>query len=498
MRALDEINSVRDITDLMLRLGYAPPNVASQAAITLSAGVGPRAISLATRMSRHLDPESKAQIRGARGGGIAEAGLGPRTRGRVKTLRNWLANKWGLILDDPWRQSIFVKHAIERGYDTPDKMVDLMKPKNRDDMVEIAQRTRQKGLDYGDLSPMERNYISRAIRFYPFLKASTVFTGRFVRDNPIQAMVLLQLARQAQGKADLELGDLPYYRRGLFKVGGDDENPLVVDPRAAQMFDVPGQFAELLKGLTSEEPNLALGDIVTPGVEAAGVLLNPRDPRTGEARSRTGALREELGTVPQERFIRSFFGEPDVAEEEGKEMPSSPAIEKRSFLASRLFTPRPLNLEQAHEAAAAAGQADLSPAERAYRGVFAERTEFYETAKRLAPDQLVGGRLPPDLREAFNRKAVIERERARVESEFPNPGTEREVAKLQAEAKYIVQWGWATPEQARKTLAWARTATLDKLQTKRRELGYKYFSPHYLDRISQARTFLNEQGAELG
>lgn len=506
---MDEFNSAKDVADLFLRPGYGPANFLQQVVSTAAAGVGPLDIALALKLKRSLTPEAKAKIRGGAGLGFARSM--PRERGQyVRPTRNRLAYLWGKVLDDPFRWTVFVKHARDAGYNTPAKFEQLLAGRV-DDFVEVSKRTRDDLLDYDRMGPSERKILARAIRFYPFLKASGVYTGHFFKDHPVLAALVIQHGRLAKEKADKELGPLPFYRRGLFKVGGTKEKPLVVDPRAAQVFESPIQAGQLglalATGITGPlgltdpaeakayRKQLVLGDLVSPAVQLGRDLLDPRNKFTGEELTFGEALRENLGKPSQERVIRSFLGEPDPEDEADRQLPSSPAIERGRFLAGGIF-PRPVNRKALNEAAAEEGLALLNPRQRAYRKIQTERQAFYTAAKRHYPDALENGRLPKSLRTAFIRKAAREAARADLEAREGDP-TQHD--RYETDVKLLRSWGLVTPAEVAEAMRWAQTARESEIKKMRARWSYEtgYFGKGYLAAINYARNALEAKGAEL-
>jgi hypothetical protein len=484
----DEFNSARDLTDLMLRVGYGPANLASQIALTISAGVGPADLQLAVRLSRRLTPEQRAKVRGASGLGLAE-GM-PRVRGRIfRPLRNKLARQWGRILDDPWRLAAFAKYARQAGYGTPAKVARLLNdPALEGELLAIAKRTRDAMLDYERMGRHERNILSRAIRFWPFLKSSGVFTGKFVRDNPVQAAVVMQLALEAKGEAEEEIGPVPFYRRGIFSVGEDEQgNPLVVDPRAAQLFDAPVQAAQIVEGLATgigaefgladpEEAEalreqIVPGDLVSPAVRLGLDFVDPRDRFTGEELTFGEAFRRNQLQTPQTRLAQAFL-DPERGDQSERQFPTGPETELHRYLAGGIW-PRSAHRRALNEAAAEEERSLLSDAELRELEV----DERIAEARRTA--QAAGEQLPPQYATLVRRRALYDAAVETMEDEL-----ETDHLTLAQRTLALISVANHTPEIAGEsdeyTAAWqdARGNPLDEGSRPNGPMNYLYNALH--------------------
>jgi hypothetical protein len=279
-----------------------------------------------------------------------------------------------------------VHEARMLGYNTPAKIKALLDDESKlDDLVEVSQRTRDAMLDYAQMSPLEQKLVRRVVFFYPFLKASATYTGRFVRDHPIQAATLAQLSREGEAKAKRDLGAVPWYARGTFQVGEDEQGrPLVVNPRAAQLFESPVQFGQAVKELASRNPKQAgssFEDLLSPAARLPLQLLHPHDPLGGYSLSTPEALKREFfESLPQARLVEELR-HPSGSDKE-KLYPTSRKGALLKFGAGTIY-PRPVNKKELNARAAEEGLADVSGSERARRRVFAERQELFEARQAV-------------------------------------------------------------------------------------------------------------------
>ncbi len=255
-------------------------------------------------------------------------------------------------------------------------------------------------------------------------------------------------------------------------------------------------------------------DFLTPAVAAGLQVAFPHDPLGGYPLGsvREGLSRQLVEGLPQYRLQKELRH--PTGDEEDRLYPTSRAGALAKFGVGTIF-PRPVNLKELNERARQEGEDALSPGERAFRDVFKERTAVWQAAKRVAADQLVDGRLGPQLRQAFTRKATVAQLRAELDSQT-DPGIDRELAKYEAEAQLLARWNLVDRDRVAESLEWARTLqdipegaplpqyrherrAYDELKRARARLVSvsEYFPSAYGDRIGQALDFLEERGAIL-
>lgn len=500
----DELNALTQIAVLFFKPAYLTPNLLGQSALTViqQGFMAPKNLAKATKLWAELGPEERSIIRA--GTGLQEGGLarGAQRGGRVAgPVRDTMANAYGKVLDSPFRWPSFVHEARKLGYKTTQDVERLLSdPKAHDDMIEAFQRTRDAMIDYSNLTPFEQKFVRRVVFFYPWVKGSTTYTGRFLRDHPVQAAILGQMGRQGAAKAKADLGDVPFYARGIFKVGGSKERPNVVDPRAAQLFDYPTQITEAVKGITKREgkPTYTLTGFLSPAAQLPGQLLFPHDPLGGYSLPVPEALKRQYVTgLPQTQLIEKLRNptgaDPDVLYPTSRKT----AIEK--YTIGRV-APHPVNRAELNKRAAEEGRATMSSSQKARVGVFAERQQVFEAAKRYMPGELENGRLPRSLRTAFNRKAEVAALRRRIESDTKPNTLQREQRKYEAEIGLLRKWKIISPAEASDALSWARGATHDELARQRASIqrSRTYFGSAYESMILYAKKALQDKGASFG
>jgi hypothetical protein len=84
----------------------------------------------------------------------------------------------------------------------------------------VAQRAKEAIVDYGDLSPFERNVVRRSSSCTRGRRARSKYAGHFLRDHPVQAAALGSSASSGSSSdeafgaaADLSAGADPGRRR---------------------------------------------------------------------------------------------------------------------------------------------------------------------------------------------------------------------------------------------------------------------------------------------
>ena len=495
----DEINAAETIAILFLKPAYLTPNLIGQAALaTIQQGwAAPWNLTKAVQVYRALSPEDRAAGRAAIGQGLAQ-GLKVERARLARPLRDKLANAYGKILDSPSRWPAFIHEARVAGYKTPEDIHRLLTDqKLRDDLVDVSLRTRDAMIDYHRLGTNEQMIVRRLIFFYPWVKGSGLFTGRFLRDHPIQAATTAQLGRFGAEKTKRDLGPVPYYARGTFKVGTDKQGrPLVVNPRAAQLFDSPVQAAQLIAGILSgKTPNVKLGDMLSPAAATVSQVLSPHDPLIGYQLPsiQEGLKRQLVENLPQVRLATELRSADE--DQSDRLYPTSRGTALRKFGIGTI-SPRPVNLDVLNQRAREEAERDIGSPQRAYRKIQRERQAFFVAARTHLPDSLENGRLPQSLRTAFTRKAAREAARAELEAREGNP-TQHD--RYETDVKLLRSWGLVTPAEVAEAMKWAQTARESEIEKQRGRWSAKngYFGQAYLVPINFARKALEAKGAEL-
>jgi len=112
--------------------------------------------------------------------------------------------------------------------------------------------------------------IRRVVFFYPWVKGSTVYAGRLLREHPVKAAALGQIG--ATGKRN----DLPApsYLEGVFDVNGK-----LVNPTSAAILQTPAQVGQAAAGLLGGDVGRVgeLSNFLSPAAALAIAEITHRD-----------------------------------------------------------------------------------------------------------------------------------------------------------------------------------------------------------------------------
>ncbi len=189
------------------------------------------------------------------------------------------ANWWAKHADSMFRFNSIAYEARKAGFDTPAKFHDLLnKLENPHDhnpnaaeaakVDWVAKRANREGIAYDRLSESERRYLTRAVWFYPWLRGTVGFATNTAMEHPFKAGALAAAGVQGRQLQEKQLGALPSYEQGLFKLAGGAK-PLVADFSTFSPFATPaditeavahpGQLSGFLNPASTAALNLATG-----------------------------------------------------------------------------------------------------------------------------------------------------------------------------------------------------------------------------------------------
>lgn len=473
--AVDTVNQLAQISLLFTKPGYVPPNLAGQALI-LAIEQGPvRGIYNMARgiaYRNKLTPEEMARMRGAMGEGFVGS-LTPRggIGGVVGAAQKGLARGYSTVLDDPWRDAAFLGNAQAAGYRSLKDVKRLLNAqqgtKTFDDLVEVAQRANEAAVEFGRLGKIEQDFVRRIVFFYPWLKASTMYTMRLPREHPTQTAMLTQLGREGQEQTEAVLGeDVAQQFPGVFPTNDNVPFPRVIEPQAAALFQAPAEIASLVSSLAGGNQVTKPGDYFSPAASLATQMLLGYDSFTGrelpadQSRAET-ALNWAKGLSPWVRMVERMQQPDDELVEEGKLYGYS----DQDALAQNLFgswAPRNMSLEKAEEIAAQRSESGLNQSQRILRDAKAERENWLTKMTALigADDVdpqleavLKRRELPKDLSESLRLYTGWQTFKATYLKNLDRDATARD--RLAAIVKWAVKQKKMTPAQAKEALAYA-------------------------------------------
>lgn len=268
-RIVDAVNQAERAA-ILFKPGYVLPNLASNVAIN-AIQQGFAAIpnlTRAARLNNLLPHEDVVKIDAGMGNGVV-ASLGDQGVGHaaIQAVQHSLGN----LVDVVPRRAAFLFEARRAGFTSARAIHELLNdPAHMDALVRIAREATGEIIDYQRLGPLERGAIRRVLFLYPWTKGSTVYAGRFLREHPVDAAALGQFGQQQAQRDQSELGPLPSYLQGIFKVGGSPETPLIVNPQAISPFGTPAQVVKTIVGLMDQNPGEAyrLSQFLVPLLQA--------------------------------------------------------------------------------------------------------------------------------------------------------------------------------------------------------------------------------------
>ncbi|HVE26411.1 MAG TPA: hypothetical protein VNC22_13450, partial [Sporichthya sp.] len=314
---------------------------------------------------------------------------------------------------------------------------------------------------------------------------------------PVQTAVYSQVAKVGQDQAQQDLGDMPSYARGTFKVGGSQDFPLVVNPSSLSPFSQAAELAQTALSSATGEGGSAdqLGGLLHPSIQAAIEAGYKRDlftgaPLTGSfpglligrsiAQTAPATLLQNLAKADRPPGRRAF-----------------PMTKKQAILRNTVgsFMPRTANRKVLNDSARVEGEHDLSPGQRARRKVFRERQQVFETMKRSDPRLLRGGRLPAPVRQAYNRKAEVEavRRNARTRARGDSLMYYRTVAV--DEARLLERWGKLPNGKAADIARAVQTADLETVKSGLEKMRNDLMPGAYRDVTSAGERYLERRAA---
>lgn len=482
---------------------YVSANAAGNAVFNIAhQGIlAPRNWYLAARLGRDVDVAAGADE--VMGGGFMRSITEGTGTGSLSGFIHSVGNALGALSDLVFRRAAFVHEARRYGFKSNADIKRLLYDRDKHELLtEVAGRARSAIVDYERLSPFERTAVRRAFFVWPWVKGATLYAGHFVSEHPIQAAALAQLAKEGKEQADKDLGPMPSYARGVFKVGGTGRRPTIVNPSGIFPFSTPAQLGRTIatavtgKGGRADMPF----ELISPLIGATVETAQGRSSFTGgPVEPGIGGLLKNLAEGSAPGVLRQQLTRARESEEQQAER-AFPATEGQATgrFAFGTWFPRDANPKVLNEQAASEGD-DGNPAAREFRKVFDERRIFHQEVRRLVPEGLEDGRLPKPIRQAFNRKAS---RYAAYRAIGPKP-TQRE--RLEADLRLFTRWGYVTKAQADEVrrIAARPDVTDDHVAELRTTWSTRkdgMWRKAYLDTIggkSPAAKVLKERGANL-
>lgn len=190
------------------------------------------------------------------------------------------AHFWAKRVDMPFRLNSLLYEAKQHGFaDTPEAFQNFLDQaadpgSHGMDAASVAKvdwvlkRANREAIAYDRLGNFEKNYIRRGVWFYPWVKGSVVFTKDVAVEHPFKALALGQIGAMGAKQSQKDLGLLPSYAQGNFKVGGSSSLPLIENANNVSPFGTPAQVLTSLANVNKPTAAEEFGSYLTPALGA--------------------------------------------------------------------------------------------------------------------------------------------------------------------------------------------------------------------------------------
>lgn len=318
------------------------------------------------------------------------------------------------IADEPFRFSSFMHEAARVG--VIDKAKPLLNeadyraleefltdPKHRALLNDVSDRAVQAMIDFGRLGSKERAFAKRALFVWGFLRGALRYPGRFALDHPVRTAAGGTAAYLAQDAIrDATVDELPARMRGTVGVSETQVDgktyPTVLQTRSFEPTNPP---SELIGTAMGDKDARTFLEMAHPGLQAVVRVAGRKDRFGFDAASYPESIGENVkGLFPWYDRAKDYIdpqADPD---------PLYPEDTSRGGRFKRDLRVFPIAIDP--EVGAEKRRRELS---RQGRGV---PKSISERRTEMVRDELTNARklglnaLTPEVREAVNRKAVIE------------------------------------------------------------------------------------------
>lgn len=417
----DAANSIAKVGLIYGKPGYIPANLLGNIALAVSQqGLAVlKNLPRAATMGHRLGSGYSSVIDHLMGAGVSRSIVGDESQ-MLEHAVGKVADIVSTPTDRFTRRASFDYEAKRAGFRTPAQQVKLLSdPANEGKLLAVVRRARENAIEYENLTPVEKSYLRKLVFIYPWVKGSTTYAGRFLRDHPHQSNILYQLGAQGNELANQELGSRPSYMQGIFKVGGTTENPLTVNPAAMANFSTPAQLLDMGRGILTGQmtkQDLPIG-MLSPIAQMAAAGAIGVNPNTGGPVKPLDVLPQFAATLPQVTFAQSMMGK----------QPGSGAIYQRGkgeaagkFGVGSIY-PATTSRKNLNRVAANEAKANWSPQRKAKFTMQQQLAAYITTMKQSGVHEaFVGGKLGPSQRKAWQHQAKLKIEIANL-PHYHNP-----------------------------------------------------------------------------
>jgi len=270
---VDTINNALRFSVLYTRPAYAINLLQNIGTHTLQAGVfAPANLRKALHLGRDLG-ESDRQLIFALTGNSKSRAVEP---DRITSgFTHEVGEFWNAATDRVPRAAGWLHEARGAGFKSADEIQMLLHdPRLQHTLVEVTRRANREMIDYGVMTPFERKTLKKWVFFYPWLRASAVWSIRFPLEHPIQAAVYGALGEQGADQLDKNVGEVPAWLEGRMPIQGG-ETPWMVNPQMLSNFSTLKDVSDLATGEASPRemlsPFYSLGHAGLTGETTLGV-----------------------------------------------------------------------------------------------------------------------------------------------------------------------------------------------------------------------------------
>jgi hypothetical protein len=305
IHTLDAVNNATKMAVLYLKPAYAIPNMLGNIALNLvqQGFLAPVNLAKSVITWRALPRDTQGAIRGIMGEGFSETLKPSGFSGRVTHAGNWLAGKYGTIVDDPFRRASFLHEARIDGFVTREQLHRLTTDERyAEQFHNIANRANDEIIQYEALGPGEQAILRRLIFFYPWVKGSTRYALQSVKEHPVAVGAQGQAGQAGNKMIEEVFGKLPSYAEGLIPYGPERHGLLPVgNPASMAIYQEPADILKAAAGIFQHDPggiqnifgNFAPGDAAL----IAGLSLG-----------RVSSIPHPSGWSPLHTMANEFYG----------------------------------------------------------------------------------------------------------------------------------------------------------------------------------------------
>lgn len=258
IHTLDAVNNATKMAVLYLKPAYAIPNMLGNVALNLvqQGFLAPVNLAKSVITWRALPAETRGAIRGIMGEGFSEALKPSGIGGRVTHAGNWLAGKYGTVVDDPFRRASFLHEARIDGFITNEQLTRLTTDERyADQFHNIANRANDEIIQYEALGPGEQAIMRRLIFFYPWVKGSSRYALQSIKEHPVAVSAQAQAGQQGNEMIERIFGKLPSYAEGMIPYGRAHHGLISAgSPASMALYQEPADILKAGAGIFQHDP----------------------------------------------------------------------------------------------------------------------------------------------------------------------------------------------------------------------------------------------------